>query len=243
MRLIGQLESAADLSPAQRDRLFALMEQHYVNVSRQTFEADLSEKKWVILVREPGSGEICGFSTQTLLEAHTPGGVVHALFSGDTIVAKEYWGDPTLSHVWGRLALQIIDRFGEGAAYWFLISKGYKTYRFLPLFFNEFYPRHDRPTPGWATQITQLFARLKFPDRFDAAAGLIHPTPNSDRLRTGVADLTSARMNDPHVRFFASRNPLHAAGTELCCIAPLSRVNFTSAAYRVIGSSPAVTEA
>ena len=41
------------------------------------------------------------------------------------------------------------------------------------------------------------------------------------------------RLRDPHVRFFHGRNPDHARGDELCCLAPLTRANFTPAAYRV----------
>jgi hypothetical protein len=37
------------------------------------------------------------------------------------------------------------------------------------------------------------------------------------------------------VRFFIERNPGHARGDELCCLAPLTRENFTRAAYRTIG--------
>jgi hypothetical protein len=41
-------------------------------------------------------------------------------------------------------------------------------------------------------------------------------------------------MNDRHVRFFVERNPGHERGDELCCLAPLTRDNFTRAAWRVI---------
>jgi hypothetical protein len=53
-----------------------------------------------------------------------------------------------------------------------------------------------------------------------------------------VADLTPQRLVDPHVRFFVERNPEHAMGDELCCIAPLTGDNFTKAARRVIGIDP-----
>jgi hypothetical protein len=43
------------------------------------------------------------------------------------------------------------------------------------------------------------------------------------------------RLRDPFVRFFVERNPGHARGDALCCLAPLTRANFTPAAYRVIG--------
>ena len=48
--------------------------------------------------------------------------------------------------------------------------------------------------------------------------------------------MTSSRLRDPHVRYFAELNPGHARGDELCCIAPLTRENFTLAAQRVIGT-------
>jgi hypothetical protein len=59
-------------------------------------------------------------------------------------------------------------------------------------------------------------------------------------LREGVAEVTPARLRDPFVRFFHERNPGHVRGEELCCLAPLTRENFTPAAYRVIGAEPAV---
>jgi hypothetical protein len=66
--------------------------------------------------------------------------------------------------------------------------------------------------------------------------------PGKDRLRPGVADLTPGRLRDPHVDFFARRNPGHPRGDELCCLAPLTRGNFTAAAWRVIGPEPAALE-
>ena len=84
----------------------------------------------------------------------------------------------------------------------------------------------------------EAFGGSRYPDRFDAASGIIRAGPNGDRLRPGVADLTPQRRHDPDVRFFAARNPGHARGDELCCLAPLTRANFLPAAYRVIGPEP-----
>jgi hypothetical protein len=238
MALIGQLVPAAQVTPAQQGAMFALMDRHYENVTRARFDADLAEKDWVILLCDKDSGEIGGFSTQMLLDAEAEGRPIQALFSGDTIVDRDRWGDSALSHVWGRLALSLIDRPESVDLYWFLISKGYRTYRFLPVFFHEFYPRHDRPTPVWARAVIDALAQHKYPDSYDARSGVIRASANKDRLRAGIADLTDQRLHDPHVRFFASRNPGHADGDELCCIAPLTRANFTPAAYRVIGPEP-----
>ena len=234
MKLNGLLVPEAEVSAGQREAMFALMTQHYANVARATFLADLAEKQWVIMLLEPGSGTLCGFSTQMLLEASVEGVPVTALFSGDTIIAPEYWGDVALTHVWGQLALSLIDRHPAGRLYWFLISKGYKTYRFLPVFFHEFYPRHDVPMPASVRRVRDVFGAGKFPGIYDAAAGVIRAAGMKDHLRPGVADVTPERLRDAHVRFFLEQNPGYQRGEELCCIAPLSRENFTPAAYRVI---------
>src|SRR6266404_3447427 len=129
MKLVGKLVPVAALSSRQRSQMYELMDRHYANVSPEVFAADLAEKRWVILLLDPGTRDVCGFSTQRLLTAEVAGSPVTALFSGDTIIARERWGDAALPHVWGRLALSLIDAFPDRPLYWFLISKGYKTYR------------------------------------------------------------------------------------------------------------------
>ena len=219
--------------------MFALMETYYDHVRREAFDADLDEKNWVIHLIDPAGGAIRGFSTQMLLEQEADGRPVRALFSGDTIIHRDHWGTNPLARVWGQFALSLIDAHPPDELVWFLITKGYKTYRFLPLFFREFYPRRGVSTPGWASAIIDAAAGSKYPRRYDPAAGVIRAGRFACRLRGGVADVTPGRLRDPHVRFFASRNPGHARGDELCCIAPLTRENFTPAAYRVIGPNAA----
>ena len=222
--------------------MFALMDCYYEGVDRAGFDADLAEKEWVIQVLDPQTQRLCGFSTQMLLRADVDGLPVWALFSGDTIIARDCWGDTALAHFWGRLALSLIGRLGRAELYWFLISKGYKTYRYLPLFFREFYPHYDAPTPPRAQAVLDTLARAKYPVAYDPSRGIIRAGAGRERLRPGVADLTVERLRDPHVCFFQARNPGHVQGDELCCLAPLTRENFTPAAYRVIGPEPAVLE-
>jgi hypothetical protein len=238
MQLIGRLVPIDEVTSGRRDAMFALMEQYYENVRRATFEADLDEKHWVIEVIDPATDMLCGFSTQMLLEADAEGRPIKALFSGDTIIARDHWGDSALSHVWGRLALSLIDSLPGSELYWFLISKGYKTYRFLPVFFHEFFPRHDRATPPRVRAVIDSLSLERYPRDYDPVAGIIRGDARKDRLRPEVADLTAERLRDPHVAYFARRNPGHRAGDELCCLAPLTRANFKPAAYRVIGQEP-----
>jgi len=160
---------------------------------------------------------------------------VRILFSGDTIIDQQFWGKNPLARLWGQFALSQMDLYPNSPFYWFLISKGYKTYRFLPVYFHEFYPRFDRPTPAWAAEAISEVAKAKFGMRFHEATGILSGTENAIRLRKSVADVTSTRLLDPHVAFFQRVNPGHVLGDELCCIAPLSRENLNRTAFYVIG--------
>ena len=232
MKLVGRLVPMAEVTPLQRQAMFDLMDRHYADVRRSPFEADLDEKQWVIQVFDPSSDRLCGFSTQLVLDAVADDRPIKALFSGDTIIDRAYWGDQALTHVWGCLALSLIDNWPECELFWFLISQGFRTYRFLPVFFHEFYPCFDKATPAWASNVIDALAQHKFPSDYDAATGVIRANSHQYRLRPHIAELTPQRLDDPHVRFFTQRNPLHDQGDELCCIAPLTRANFRPAAWR-----------
>jgi hypothetical protein len=232
-QLTGCLVPTGELTGDQRDEMFRLMDRYYVNVLRETFDEDLDEKDRVILMTDPVSQQVLGFSTQLLVDLVIDSRPIRILFSGDTIVDPRHWARNPLATIWGQWVLELIDDAAM-PLYWFLISKGYKTYRFLPLFFNEFFPVFDRATPSWANRLIQELGTWKYPDQFDPEQGLCRAGLGSCRLRHGVADLHPSRLHDDHVRFFAQTNPDHARGDELCCVAALTRENFTNAAYRVI---------
>ena len=212
-----------------------LMRQNYDNVTSDQFDSDLNEKDWIIITRQPDSGHVLGFSTQQLYDQETSEGPIKVLFSGDTIVDPKFWGSNPLAKLWGQLTLALIDRHPHQDLFWFLISKGYKTYRFLPVFFNEFFPRSGTPTPQWAVNVLNGIASGRFGDRYDAQRGTIRAAPDGCRLKPSVAEIAH-RISDVNVRFFQSANPGHVLGDELCCLARLSRENFRPSAWKVIGS-------
>ena len=242
MKLNGRLIRVDEVTGSERNQMFSLMETYYEYIDRPGFEADLDEKQWVILLQDPSNSFVRGFSTQRMLNVVVDGRPVRALFSGDTIIDQEYWAHNPLAQVWGQFALSLIDDDLSAPLYWFLIAKGYKTYRFLPVFFHEFYPRHDGPTPAWASSVIDALGRHMYPTAYDSGAGIVRADHFGCRLRAKVAEITNQRLRDPQVRFFAEKNPGHTRGDELCCIAPLTRENFTSAAYRVIGSTSALSQ-
>jgi hypothetical protein len=236
MSVVTEIREVADVSAGRRDEMYALMRLCYCGVRKQAFDADLAEKHWVIELAESATGELLGFSTQMLFHLEVAGQNVLTLFSGDTIVAPAARNSPALALAWGRLAFRLISLYPHQCLYWYLITKGYRTYRFLPVYFREFYPRYDVATPVWETTLVDALGKHKFGAAYDRVAQIVRATPASYHLRNSCDELTPERLADPHVRFFAARNPGHAAGDELCCLAPLREDNFSPVARRLIHS-------
>src|SRR5262245_44197881 len=165
-RLVGSAVPHTAITLEERRQMFALLREHFAGTDRDRFEADLREKDTVILLRDAGSNGIQGFSTLMQMAARFDGRDVVAFFSGDTIIDRDYWGESTLSRMWGQVVFGEADRIAAErpgtAVYWFLICSGYKTWRFLPVFFREFYPCADRPAPPHVRGLLDTLAARKF---------------------------------------------------------------------------------
>lgn len=231
-RLAGRVVRVGELVPAERERMYALLCEYFANTSRERFAADLAEKEWALLLTDEG-GQLRGFSTLMCLEGVAAGTPYVAFFSGDTIVHRDFRREMVLPRLWGRHVFALAEQVRDRRVWWFLISSGYKTYRFLPVFFRRFYPAFDRPLPGGVRALLDDVAGRKFPREYDPEAGVIRlqqPAP----VRPGVAELTAERLRDAHVAFFAAVNPGWRAGEELACLAEISRTNLTAAGARML---------
>ena len=223
----------AELTGAEREAMRALMARHFHAVTPEAFADDLDEKESAVLLYDE-AGALAGFSTLLRMEASG----ATAFFSGDTVVDARARGLAALPRLWSRHVFALARAQPEREAYWFLISSGYKTYRFLPTFFRRFVPRTagegTTPEAERDAALLRAFATQRFGERFDPASGVVrlaHPTP----LREGVADVTAHRRADPHVAFFLRKNPGHARGDELACLTRIHPGNLTPAGRRMVG--------
>jgi len=198
--------------------MWALFEATYADVERARFERDLDGKSHVILLVDAADGAVRGFSTQRLFDVTVQGRVVQVLYSGDTVVDPAYWGQTALQRAFLRLGMTAALRRPFTPTYWYLISKGYKTYLLLARNFPEHWPRHDRPTPPWQAALLEALGTSLFPAAWQPSTGVLrHPAPLG-RLREGVAPVEPSAVVHPDVSYFLERNPGHAAGDELCCL-------------------------
>jgi hypothetical protein len=237
--MTGSVIAPGRVSPSERDEMYRLLDTYFSGTSRTQFEADLAEKECVMLMRNAESGQIQGFSTSMRLTAQVDGEEVVAFFSGDTIVAREYWGDTLLSRLWAHTIFSSADLIlaanAAARVYWFLICSGYRTWRFLPVFFREFYPNPEAATPPQLQRLMDTLGRQKFGDQYLPGAGVVR-FRSAAPLRPGISDVTEERMHDPYVAFFARMNPGHVGGDELACLTEVSRANLTRAGVRMVAT-------
>src|SRR5262245_47521295 len=175
--LAGSVVPVATVGLGDRREMYALLRTYFSGTTRARFEADLREKERVILLRDAANGRIQGFSTFMRMEMDADGTNLVAFFSGDTIVDREFWGETVLSRLWGRTVVTEAEAVRAErpatAVYWFLICSGYKTWRFLPVFFREFYPNPDAPTPASVRRLIDTLGSARFGDQYLADAGVV----------------------------------------------------------------------
>lgn len=220
------------ITDTQRESMFVLHNRYFSNVRREKFYRDMDEKDWAIILRD--GGEIVGFSTLQIIRLRVGGAERIFLFSGDTIVDCAHWRDSTLAGSFAHFMLKLIHDFPETPRYWFLISKGYRTYRFLPVFFHEYHPNPTCAAPDDYDRLLNSIALHKFGTAFDAHTGLVKLNGSADRLRPEMCAVPPGRERDPHVNFFLERNPSYRDGDELACLAAISRENLNARAWRVL---------
>jgi len=234
----SRIVPVAEIAPTDARAMYEIFARHYDCVSFEQFLLDLSEKDCVLVLRNPDF-EICGFSTQKILRVSVGDNPVRAVFSGDTIVDRAYWGEQELSRCWCRYVSSMYAEEPTVPLYWFLISKGYRTYLYLPVFFESFYPNCEVPTPAFEQRVLDLLATAKFPDHYLPESGLIKFPQSHGQLKPYFAEIPARRLHNPHVQFFLKRNPAYATGHELACLAEISPSNMKLFAGRIMGQAQA----
>lgn len=228
-RLKAQIVPASSLVLAQLRAMYELFGAYYDEVSFDRFVADLAAKDDVILLIDRAgaaapfaASEIRGFSTLKNVTLTIDGLEHRGVFSGDTVIARAYWGQRVLGRAFLRYLFAQKARQPFKPFWWFLISKGYKTYLMMANNFGEHYPCCERETPAEARAVLDAFGRSLFPTTYDARTGLITFERSIGQLKPGVADITPALRANPRIAFFEARNPNWAEGSELACLARMT---------------------
>jgi hypothetical protein len=231
-KVTGRTVKISALTPTMRKQMFAIMNDYYAGMAEDSFQKDLDGKNHVILMET--KTELVGFSTVRCTEMTVEGRKVIGVFSGDTILKQEYWGSSALGNCFIGYLWMLKLKNPLTPVYWFLISKGYKTYLLMANNFPASYPRPEKQTPLFESALRDHYYSENFGTQYDAKTGVItFNTEDKCRLKQFVAPITSdMRERYPRLQFFEKVNPGWATGLELACIA---RFDILTAIFLPIG--------
>lgn len=218
--LKGEIRPVSEYSEAEINAMYSLMEQFYDNTNEPVFRRDIFDKDYCLSLWHETDG-LVGFTTQKILELNVNGKPVHGVFSGDTIIHRKHWGETELFRTWARFWFKYAERYDE--FYWFLICKGYKTYRILSVFWEEFYPNYRTKTPAYEKNIIDTYGTLLYPDDYNPETGVMEYKAVKDKLKSDVADIGVHELKNKDTEFFCRANPDYISGNDIACLARLDK--------------------
>ncbi|MEA9356986.1 hypothetical protein SHI21_12245 [Bacteriovorax sp. PP10] len=223
-KLVALVINPKAIESGELTRMYHLFCQYYEGHPFETFKKDLYEKEDVILLKDSRSKEIQGFSTILKVKITKDNKDYYGIYSGDTVVANEYWGSPALGIMFLKYLWMQKIKNPFRPLYWFLISKGYKTYLLMANNFVVHYPRYEENTKSHHQELMNSFYSKKFKESYHGKENLVIPSGDTCHLKSDVADIHCELLGLPRVKFFQEKNPKWQEGVELCCIAEMSIV-------------------
>jgi len=226
--LTCSLETVQELTGTAVARMFKLMTDHYDSITGDQFRHDLLWKQFVLVLRDDEQ-TIQGFSTIAINPRGCGTDAYNVLFSGDTIIAREFWGTQEIVRGFCTAAGGFKAAEPHKRLYWYLLSKGHRTYMYLPLFFRHYIPALNTDNELQALhRVADDCSGKLFPPFWNSDTGVLQFPRRIGELKAHLADDTRARAHKRHVRFFLDRNPGYAAGDELVCVTELDAANMRS---------------
>jgi hypothetical protein len=221
-KLSASVIKPQEIPKAELKRMHQLFLQYYENHPYEIFQRDLFEKDDVILLKDEKTLEIQGFSTILKVKIQRGNKTYYGIYSGDTLVVNEHWGSPALGvmflkYLWWQ---KIKNPFRP--LYWFLISKGYKTYLLMANNFKVHFPRYEKITNNHHLDLMNSFYGKKFNDTYVSEKDLIIPKGETCHLKFDVAAIDEKLLALPRIHYFQKKNPNWQRGVELCCIAEMT---------------------
>lgn len=218
------IRKCSSIAEHELQEMYKLHATYFDNTSFNKFENDFKEKQWCIIIYNDDNC-LKGYSTIQLIKRTINNKDVIVIFSGDTLVAKDYWQTNSLVIGFSSFLNYIQEIEPHLAKYWLLITKGYRTYRFLPVYYKKFYPAYNVVTPSNIKQIINTICNEKYGARYNSETGLVLSSHEGDYLNEDMNTIPEGKLRDPHVQYFLKQNPFYFKGNELACLTSISRTN------------------
>lgn len=207
-------------------QMYSIYQKYYENTRYELFVQDFQKKTGAFLILHPKTQQIVGFSTVLNCEIKVGQKSHRAVFSGDTIIEKQYWGSRALQFAMFHYLLKLKLKNPFEPIYWMLISKGFKTYLLLANNYASYYP-HPEGGCDHLQPIVEAYCEQYFNGYFDRHEGVLDFGDDYQPLKNEVAPITPEMLeNNSKIRFFEERNPNWRRGTELPCVGELQWRDF-----------------
>jgi hypothetical protein len=211
-----------NLTQSSIERMYCIMEQNYSSISFPSFKNDLKNKQFIGLLKDIDN-QIQGFTTYAINPFGLGNSEYNILFSGDTIISPPYWGSQELAKGWCTTVGGLISGNPEKKWYWFLLSKGHRTYLYLPLFFKKYYPAVNKSEQADLFPIINKCANAMYGSNWKPKKKVITFDKSHGELKKIHAETTLKKVkSNVHIDFFLRRNPGFENGDELTCMTELS---------------------
>ena len=224
--------------------------QYYDGSDGNVFFNDLENKDEILLLFF--IDKLVGFTTLknylidcpdgfTPLNPYQNSNSLSILFSGDTIVSAQHWGQQALAFAWIRHISVIKSRHAHLPLYWFLLVKGFRTYRYLFSFTKSFFPYWD-DNRNDLKYLADYLAFQKYGALYNPLSGIVECPEKSGFLTEQWSSPKYKDLIHPSTQFFLQTNPNYQQGHELVCVCELEAVNFKPFTNRILEHSNAFSE-
>ncbi|MDE1465591.1 hypothetical protein [Spartinivicinus poritis] len=200
--------------------MWEIFRRFYDEVNFNKFFSDLKNKQGVIVALDHNE-KIRGFSTYKFFNISFENATTSVIFTGDTILEPQFWGQSALKVGYTKLVMYQKLKKPSQDLYWFLISKGYKTYLAMTRNFPNCWPKYNVKTPPKIAQLLNESAIMLYPSNWRKEKGLLEFKISEGQLKSHVARIELSDELDPDIKFFMKKNPNHINGDELCCLAKI----------------------
>lgn len=230
--LYPRIVPTSALSKDSINAMYALYEKYYESTNLDIFQRDLSHKNTVLQIYN-ALNELVGFTTILNYGLSYQSQELQIIYSGDTIMAESVWGNPILAFAWLKYAGSIKACFPTQPLYWFIVVKGHRTYRYLPIFSKAFYPHYQFNTPAWEQGLLNYLANKHFAEYYDPDKGIVHFPQSQGHLRQAISAIPQNLQHRKEIQFFLEKNPQYTLGDELVCLCKLDEANLKPLSKRL----------
>lgn len=172
----------SDLSFVDREEMYLLSSIHFANVNRDAFDAMLSQKTWVLLLRDVTTGHLTAFVPLCLHQQPCDPSCYVVLDSNEVVADPQVWPGLGLASAWVAVMNSLRRLCAPHRVHWIFLCGHPRIYRLLARFWQLSYPHPEAALP--AAYQKCLGSLLAHRGDYDPVWGTIRCAPLPRRRRS-----------------------------------------------------------